>query len=103
MKHRVSNSDQVLEGQTLAVEAGGQDVLLVRSAAGLFALKNACPHQRSSLERGTVLAHTIRCPLHGVEINLADGSVADDAGFHGLESVQVFKVEESEGAIYLEI
>ena len=103
MKYRVSTSDQLLEGQALAVEAGEQDVLLVRSAAGLFALENACPHQRSSLEQGEVLRHTIRCPLHGVEINLTDGSVADDAGFHGLERVQVFKVEEREGAIYLEI
>ena len=102
MKHEVSNSDQLLEGHALAVEADGQSVLLVRSSAGLFALENACPHQRSSLEQCEVLSHTIRCPWHGVEVNLADGSIADDAGFHGLENIQVFNVEESEGVIYLE-
>ena len=103
MKHRISYSDHVLEGQAVPVEAGARKVLLVRSAEGLFALENACPHQCKSMEQGEVLARSIRCPFHGVEIDLVDGSIFSDAGFIGLSSVQVFKVEEAEGDVYLEI
>jgi len=103
MKHKVSHSDHVLEGQAVPVEAGGHNVLLVRSAEGLFALENSCPHQCKTMEQGEVLDQTIRCPFHGVEINLVDGSIACNAGFIGLTSVRVFRVEESEGVIYLEI
>ena len=103
MKHEVAYSDHVMEGQPVPVEAAGRNVLLVRSAAGLFALENACPHQRSTLEKGDVLSHSIRCPLHGVEIDLVDGSIVSDVGFIGLSPVQVFKVEETDGMIYLEI
>ncbi len=103
MKYRVSHSDHVLAGQPVPVEAGGRNVLLVRSVEGLFALENACPHQRKTMEQGEVLGHTIRCPFHGVEIDLVDGSIVCDAGYIGLASAQVFKVEETEGIIYLEI
>jgi nitrite reductase/ring-hydroxylating ferredoxin subunit len=103
MKHRVLQSDDVPEGQAVAVEAGGRNVLLVRSAEGLFALENACPHQCKSMEQGEVLVRSIRCPFHGVEIDLVDGTIVSDAGFVGLSSVQVFKVEEAQGVIYLEI
>jgi len=103
MKHRVSHSDHVLEGIPVPVEAGGRNVLLVRNGEGLFALENSCPHQRKTMEQGEVLVRSIRCPFHGVEIDLVDGSIVSDAGFIGLSSVQVFKVEESEGVIYLEI
>jgi nitrite reductase/ring-hydroxylating ferredoxin subunit len=103
MKHRVSYSDHVLEGQPVPVEVGGRNVLLVRSAEGLFALENSCPHQCKTMEQGEVLVRSIRCPFHGVEIDLVDGSIVSDAGYIGLSSVQVFKVEETEGVIYLEI
>jgi len=103
MKHKVTYSDEVLEGRPVPVEAGGKKVLLVRSAEGLFALANACPHQCKSMEQGEVLAHSIRCPFHGVEIDLKDGSIVSDAGFIGLSSVQVFKVEEIGGVICLEV
>lgn len=103
MKHRVAHSSEVLEGQPVPAEAGGHKVLLVRSTGGLFALENACPHQRNTLEKGEVLAHSIRCPLHGVEVSLSDGTVVEDVGFLGLSPVQVFSVEETEGMIYLDI
>jgi len=51
----------------------GKRVLLCRSAAGIHAIDEICPHQRLSLEGGRVRGASLICPHHGARFSLADG------------------------------
>jgi 3-phenylpropionate/trans-cinnamate dioxygenase ferredoxin subunit len=57
--------------RTFAV--AGRQVLLVHSEGRSFAIDNTCPHDGSSLARGTVKGGCIRCPKHGIRFDLATG------------------------------
>lgn len=59
---------------TRALTIDGHDILLVRSAAGLFAIENMCSHAYSLLEDGKVKGVHIFCPLHGARFDMRDGS-----------------------------
>lgn len=55
------------------VDVKGQRVLLCRSAEGIHAMDEICPHQRLSMEGARVRGGFIMCPHHGARFNLADG------------------------------
>lgn len=54
-------------------ELEGQRVLICRSAAGIRAINEICPHQHLSLEGGRVRGNFIMCPHHGARFSLEDG------------------------------
>jgi len=49
------------------------DVLVVKTAAGVYALDNYCPHLGAGLETGFVCAQTITCAAHGLRFDLGSG------------------------------
>jgi nitrite reductase/ring-hydroxylating ferredoxin subunit len=49
------------------------DVLVVKTAEGVYALDNYCPHQGAALESGFVCAQTITCAAHGLRFDLGSG------------------------------
>ncbi len=57
-------------------EAGDRRVVLCRTAAGISALADTCSHQGGPLHEGAVTDGCIRCPWHGSEFRLRDGTVA---------------------------
>lgn len=58
---------------TKLVTIEGRRVLLCRSAAGIHAVGETCPHQLMSLEGGRVRGTSIICPHHGARFSLEDG------------------------------
>ena len=58
---------------TKVVVIDGKRVLLCRSAAGIHAMDETCPHQALSLDGGRVRGTSIMCPHHGARFNLVDG------------------------------
>ena len=58
---------------TKVVIVEGKRILLCRSAAGIHAMDETCPHQAMSLEGGRVRGTSIICPHHGARFNLEDG------------------------------
>lgn len=60
-------------GQSTVLELAGQRVFLCRSALGLHAMRDVCPHQDLSLEGARVRQGAVMCPHHGARFNLADG------------------------------
>jgi 3-phenylpropionate/trans-cinnamate dioxygenase ferredoxin component len=64
---------EVPENGTRVVEVEGQRVLLCRSATGIHAMDEMCPHQRLTMDGGRVRGGFIMCPHHGARFNLADG------------------------------
>ncbi len=60
-------------GGSAVVEAGGKRVLVCRSAEGLHALDEICPHQMQSLAGGRIRGTSLFCPHHGARFSLEDG------------------------------
>jgi len=59
--------------QVTAVVAGGRGVCLARTANGLSALDNRCPHQGGPLGEGTIEDGWLICPWHGYEYDPVTG------------------------------
>lgn len=66
--------DDVPPGEGRAVTIDGRRIALFRSAAGWFALDNACPHSGGPLADGIVCDHAVICPLHERRFALSDGA-----------------------------
>jgi len=49
------------------------DVLVVKTAGGVYAMDNCCPHTGAALEGGVVRARTITCAAHGLRFDLGSG------------------------------
>ena len=58
---------------TLPIEHGGEQIVLVRSEMGVFAVENQCSHAYQELHGGKVKKVFIFCPLHGVRFDLRNG------------------------------
>ncbi|MDE2435330.1 MAG: Rieske 2Fe-2S domain-containing protein [Sphingomonadales bacterium] len=71
----------------------GQQILIVNVGGTLRAIANSCPHAGSSLYGGKLIGAKIRCPSHGLMIDLVTGC----AGAVGGLSTPVFAVEEIDG------
>ncbi|WP_179044915.1 Rieske (2Fe-2S) protein [Sphingobium lactosutens] len=61
------------ESGTRVVTVEGRNILLCRSASGLHAMDETCPHQKLSLDGGRVRGNFIMCPHHGARFSLEDG------------------------------
>ncbi|WP_327753853.1 Rieske (2Fe-2S) protein (plasmid) [Sphingobium sp. SJ10-10] len=69
---RIPLSDLPETGSRI-VELDGQRILICRSAVGIRAMNEICPHQHLSLEGGRVRSNFIMCPHHGARFSLEDG------------------------------
>jgi vanillate O-demethylase monooxygenase subunit len=63
--HPVCRSEDVREGDVHRVRLCGEDWAIARTANGLIALADACPHRGSPLSAGCVVDSTIQCAYHG--------------------------------------
>jgi 3-phenylpropionate/trans-cinnamate dioxygenase ferredoxin subunit len=92
------------EVQTIhAVKLQGRDILIARTPQGLFAVEDLCPHAEQPLSTGTVDGTLLTCRHHAVQVDLRTGQVVDNMGFLGLQPLNVFTVEETEGAIWIDL
>ncbi|MDA2989606.1 MAG: non-heme iron oxygenase ferredoxin subunit [Actinomycetota bacterium] len=55
------------------VDAGGQDIALVRCDEGVFAIGNRCSHADVDLSEGEVEGCALECWLHGSQFDLRTG------------------------------
>jgi len=66
---------EIPERQPTKAKAGAQTLVLVRRGEKIEALHDICSHAGCSLSDGTIVGTTIKCPCHGSQFELADGSV----------------------------
>lgn len=87
-------------GARVVKTAAHGDIAVFRNADDeVFALLDKCPHKGGPLSQGIVFGKRVACPLHGWNIELADGNaVAPDHG-----CTRAFAVKVEEGLIYLEV
>jgi toluene monooxygenase system ferredoxin subunit len=57
----------------LALDVGGNSILLVNIDDHIYAYANACPHQKSRLNEGNLIGKTLRCARHHWEFDVCTG------------------------------
>lgn len=85
-------------GTTLLGHVGDQEVLLVRTASGIFAIDAQCSHYHGPLAEGLVVGHSVRCPWHHACFDLRTGEAARAPA---LSPLAVWKVEQQAERIFV--
>ena len=91
--------EKVPLGQGFCFVVGNEEVAVFRPrTGGLFAIQNRCPHRQGPLCEGVIGDKNVICPYHSHKFNLRTGEGSEPG-----EKVKVFKVQEKDGEILLEI
>ena len=91
--------DQFVEGQVVVRYVGGKKMCVVKTAKGIFAIEEKCPHNGFSLAQGkcTSDGEAIVCPLHRYAFDFNTGRARNGSG----GAARVFPVEIREDGIYI--
>jgi 3-phenylpropionate/trans-cinnamate dioxygenase ferredoxin subunit len=93
--HVVSELDHLELNTPLQIDLDGDQVLVVRTANGVFAVSDVCSHAEVSLSEGTVTDQTIECWLHGAKFDLDSGEAVCLPATRPIETYAVRIVEDS--------
>jgi NADPH-dependent 2,4-dienoyl-CoA reductase/sulfur reductase-like enzyme/nitrite reductase/ring-hydroxylating ferredoxin subunit len=88
----------ISDGGKLQGVVEGEDVLLVRNGADLFAVSPFCTHYHGPLAEGLVVGNEVRCPWHHACFNLRTGEALRAPA---LDPIQCWKVERRGDAIFV--
>jgi nitrite reductase/ring-hydroxylating ferredoxin subunit len=69
----VCSETELRRGRMKSCRVGGQDVVICRTSAGLFALSNECTHAAARMSEGRLRDQRLICPLHGAAFDVRDG------------------------------
>jgi nitrite reductase/ring-hydroxylating ferredoxin subunit len=95
----VARLDDFAEGTMKMVKVDGRRVCLARTASGVHAIDNACPHQGYGLTQGELEGELVTCEWHNWKFRVTDGACV-----LGEEAVRVHEVEVDEiGGIRVKI
>jgi 3-phenylpropionate/trans-cinnamate dioxygenase ferredoxin subunit len=97
---RIAALDDLPETGGKAFQIEGHDILLCRSRAGTFAVRNLCSHQHAKLEGGKVKGPHIFCPLHGVRFDLRDGT---PNGTLTSKPIEIYTTDVIDGVVYAKL
>lgn len=86
-------STDLAEGQIVAGEVDGVDVVLVRHGGRVCALSGVCTHLKAPLADGIVVDGTLRCPWHHARFDVKTGEAVGAPAFAALDRFEV--VEEA--------
>ena len=73
--HVVLDASALVESMPAVVQAGDEEVLLVRRGGEIHAIGNTCGHAGGPLDEGELDGDCVRCPWHGSVFRLSDGHV----------------------------
>jgi NAD(P)H-dependent nitrite reductase small subunit len=91
--------DEIAPGESRFVEIGEFPVGLFRTAEGVFALNNICPHRGAPLHDGFVQNGQVTCPWHQWQFGLADGVCRNIKG----PRVAAYPVEIRDGTVWVDL
>ncbi|MCF8525962.1 MAG: non-heme iron oxygenase ferredoxin subunit [Candidatus Nanopelagicales bacterium] len=87
-------------GEPVGVRVAGIDVCIVRTAEGVFALRDECTHGAVPLSEGEVDGSTIECWLHGSRFDLRTGAALS---LPATEPVRTFPVRIIDGLVHVDV
>lgn len=86
---RVCLTDDVPPGEGRAVTIDDRRIAVFNTAAGWYALDNACPHQGGPLADGVLADSCVICPLHERRFELASGAPLSGGGGVAAHRVEI--------------
>ncbi len=92
---RVCRDDELAEGEPRVLNAGGQDVYLVRLDGVVRAVGTECPHYHEPLIKGVLFGHEVVCPAHFARLDVRDGRMVSPPALDDLPRYPV-KIENGE-------
>ena len=72
---KVAKVSDLPEGEMMAVEVEGEQVLLVNAGGRFYALGEVCPHAGAPLSEGFLEDDSVECPWHASRFKLDTGEV----------------------------
>jgi nitrite reductase/ring-hydroxylating ferredoxin subunit len=77
MPHIEIAIDSIPVGGPVRLDDGSAGIVVVRTALGVVAFEDACPHAGWRLSAGRVIDGRLECPGHGWEFELGTGRCMD--------------------------
>lgn len=75
--NRIAGVEELHPGEMKEIAVPGNLILLIRSAAGYFAVGSRCTHLGCKLSRGTLQGEILTCPCHHSRFDVRNGQVKD--------------------------
>jgi nitrite reductase (NADH) small subunit len=69
----VARADELAPGEVRRLQAGEDEIALVRIGDDYYALQNACLHLQGPLGEGKLEDHVLTCPWHGWQYDVRTG------------------------------
>ena len=77
----MASESSLAEGVRRKVTTSAFDLVIVRSAGGIFAIENNCPLQHfAALHEGELDGFNLRCPMHGWTFDIRTGKPVTGEG-----------------------
>lgn len=76
-KIKIGTVAEFPQGKLRVVRAEDRMIVVTRTASGLCAVENRCPHLGLPLGQGQVEGNVITCPFHGSKFDLCTGENLD--------------------------
>jgi len=92
----VSTAD-IPEGHSKLWRHGDKRIALFRTAAGVYAADNRCPHQGYALKDGDIREDVLTCAWHNWKFRLSDGKCV-----FGGENIRTYPVSVRDGWVYVD-
>jgi nitrite reductase/ring-hydroxylating ferredoxin subunit len=86
------------DGQGKLWRHGDKRIALFRTAAGVYAADNRCPHQGYALKDGDIRGDVLTCAWHNWKFQLSDGKCV-----FGGENIRTYPVSVRDGWVYVDV
>lgn len=96
----VASIDELKINALKLLHIGDKRIALGRTEKGYVAFSDHCTHRGGSLADGVLICGTVQCPWHGSQFDVETGVVK--AG-PAKENIEIYKVEERDGKVYLKL
>jgi nitrite reductase/ring-hydroxylating ferredoxin subunit len=91
-------------GEKKFFKLGDVELVVINQGGKFYALQNWCTHEAGKLSEGELHGHTLKCPDHGAEFDIASGRVmlgpdGDDPST--IEPLRRFEVKAQGNELYI--
>ncbi|MFJ4067794.1 FAD-dependent oxidoreductase [Pseudomonas sp. NPDC089996] len=83
-QHAVARLEQLDPKRPLRVQAGNEEMILVRQGDQVHAYQGNCPHEGAPLEEGVICGGLLVCPWHKAAFAADDGAVCEPPALNDL-------------------
>jgi nitrite reductase/ring-hydroxylating ferredoxin subunit len=100
MLTKLFHKDLLPPGEFRAFKVQGQEVVVLNLSGKFYCLNGRCVHAGAPLAEGTLGGEVLTCPWHYSQYNVTTGAVLRGPADKPL---QVYKVEEKENDLYIDL